>query len=230
MNWRWLHWLWRMPLLLLLLLVLLLLIFRVVPVPTSSFMLQQAVQHRLDDSVPAVRHHWVALEDMPESVLLAVIAAEDQLFPEHWGIDRNATEEAIRAALEGENSGGGSTITQQVAKNLFLWGGRSYVRKGLEWGLALLLEALWDKRRILEVYLNIAQFSAADYGVGAAADNLLKKPVKKITPNDAALMAAVLPLPAKYSVTQPSRYIRKRQQHILRQMRQLGGVAYLEKF
>ncbi|HMT94964.1 monofunctional biosynthetic peptidoglycan transglycosylase [uncultured Thiothrix sp.] len=224
-----LHWLWRIPLLLFLLVVLLLLIFRVAPVPTSSFMLQQSVVSWFDDSVPSVHHHWVSMEEIPPQVALAAVAAEDQLFPEHWGIDRGATERAIQAALEGESNGGGSTITQQVAKNLFLWGGRSYVRKGMEWGLAVLIETLWSKDRILEVYLNIAQFSAADYGVGAASDFLFKKPVAKLSEADAALLAAVLPLPEVYSVVKPSRYIQKRQRFILRQMRQLGGVAYLER-
>lgn len=224
-----LHWLWRIPLLFFLLVVLLLLIFRVAPVPTSSFMLQQSVAAWFDDSIPKVHHHWVSMEDIPPQVALAAVAAEDQLFPEHWGIDRGATERAIQAALEGESSGGGSTITQQVAKNLFLWGGRSYVRKGMEWGLAVLIETLWSKERILEVYLNIAQFSDADYGVGAASDFLFKKPVNKLSEADAALLAAVLPLPEVYSVVKPSRYIQKRQRFILRQMRQLGGVAYLER-
>lgn len=224
-----LHWLWRIPLLLFLLLVLLLLIFRVVPVPSSSFMLQQSMAAVFDDSIPPVRHQWVSMEDIPPSVALAAIAAEDQLFPEHWGIDRGATERAIQAALEGESSGGGSTITQQVAKNLFLWGGRSYLRKGMEWGLAVLIEALWSKERILEVYLNIAQFSEADYGVGAASEFLLKKSVANLSEQDAALLAAVLPLPEVYSVVKPSKYIQKRRRFILRQMRQLGGVAYLER-
>ena len=224
-----LHWLWRIPLLLFLLVVLLLLIFRVVPVPTSSFMLHQSLASWFDDSIPTVHHHWVSMDDIPPQVALAAVAAEDQRFPEHWGIDRGATERAIQAALEGESSGGGSTITQQVAKNLFLWGGRSYVRKGMEWGLAILIETLWSKERILEVYLNIAQFSDADYGVGAASDFLFKKPVAKLSESDAALLAAVLPLPEVYSVVKPSRYIQKRQRFILRQMRQLGGVAYLER-
>ncbi len=223
----WLHWLWRLPLLILAGVVLLIVIFRWVPLPGSSFMLQQTVSAWLDKEVPAVRYQWVDMEQIPPEMGLAVIASEDQLFPEHWGIDRGATEAAIRAALDGESSGGGSTITQQVAKNLFLWSGRSYVRKGLEWGLAVLIETLWSKRRILEVYLNIAQFSAADYGVGAAAANLLKKPVDKISTENASALAAVLPAPGSYSVTQPSRYIRKRQKTIQRQMRQLGGVGYL---
>lgn len=224
-----LHWLWRIPLLIFLLIVLLLLIFRVAPLPTSAFMLQQSVAAAFDDSVPKVHYQWVSMDEIPPLVALAAVAAEDQLFPEHWGIDRGATERAIQAVLDGESSGGGSTITQQVAKNLFLWGGRSYLRKGMEWGLAVLIEALWSKERILEVYLNIAQFSAADYGVGAASEFLFKKPVTRLSAHDAALLAAVLPLPEVYSVVKPSKYIQKRQRFILRQMHQLGGVAYLER-
>lgn len=159
---------------------------------------------------------------------LAVIAAEDQQFPHHWGIDQRATANAIRAALNGQDSGGGSTITQQVAKNLFLWSGRSYVRKGLEWGLALLIEALWSKQRILEVYLNIAQFSARSYGVGVASEEFFRKDAFKLTRGEAAALAAVLPAPTRYSVVKPSRYVRSRQRFIQRQMRQLGGVTYLQ--
>ena len=190
-------------------------------------MLQQQIAARFDDTVPAVRQKWVDYEDISTQMGIAVVASEDQLFPEHYGIDFASTKQAIRAALNGRSAGGGSTITQQVAKNLFLWSGRSYLRKGLEWGLALLIELVWDKRRILEVYLNIAQFSTQDYGVGAAAENLLNKPPKKLRRRDAALLAAVLPSPVRYRVKKPSRVVKKRQRHILRQMRQLGGPAYL---
>lgn len=226
-RWSWLHWLWRMPLFLLACSIVIILFYRVMPVATSSFMLQQTVAAYFDDEIPAVRQQWVNYEDISPHMVLAVIAAEDQLFPDHSGIDTASTRQAIRAALDGQSAGGGSTITQQVAKNMFLWSGRSYVRKGLEWGLALLLELLWDKRRILEVYLNIAQFSERDYGIGAAAVNLLKKKPEQLRQNDAALLAAVLPAPQHYRVNKPSRTVAKRQRHILKQMRQLGGVAYL---
>lgn len=176
-----------------------------------------------------MRHDWVSLEEIPKHMQLAVIASEDQRFADHWGVDMQATQAAIQAELKGKGKGGGSTITQQLAKNLFLWQGRSYLRKGLEWGLAGLIEIFWPKERILEVYLNTAQFSKADYGVGAAAQNLLKKPVSKLSRADAALLAAVLPSPEHYSVTKPSGYIRTRQNRILRQMRSIGGPTYLEK-
>lgn len=198
------------------------------PVGTSAFMLQQNIAAYFNEAVQPVRQQWVDYDAISPNMVLAVIASEDQLFPLHAGIDTASTRNAIQAALRGESAGGGSTITQQVAKNMFLWSGRSYVRKGLEWGLALLLELLWDKQRILEVYLNIAQFSERDYGVGAACENLLKKKKPaKLKPEDAALLAAVLPAPAHYQVGKPSRTVQKRQRHILKQMRQLGGVAYL---
>nr|CAA6813344.1 MAG: Monofunctional biosynthetic peptidoglycan transglycosylase (EC [uncultured Thiotrichaceae bacterium] len=191
-------------------------------------MFQQNVTAYFNDDVSPVRQEWVDYEAISPQLVLAVIASEDQLFPKHHGIDTASTRNAIKAAWNGHSAGGGSTITQQVAKNMFLWSGRSYVRKGLEWGLALLIELLWDKQRIIEVYLNIAQFGERDYGVGAACDNLLRKKVPaKLGRSDAALLAAVLPAPAHYRIDKPSRTVKKRQRHILKQMRQLGGVAYL---
>lgn len=222
------RWWWRVPFYLFLVLCLCLLLFRWVPVPTSAFMLRQDVSALLGGAVPFVRHDWVGLREIPRPVQLAVIAAEDQRFAEHWGIDVQATEAAIRAEWRGRAKGGGSTITQQLAKNLFLWEERSYLRKGLEWGIAALLELFWPKERILEVYLNTVQFSKADYGVGEAARNLLRKPVSQLTAADAALLAAVLPAPRVYSVTKPSAYVRARQQRILRQMRMLG-MGHLQK-
>ena len=133
-----------------------------------------------------------------------MIASEDQRFAEHWGIDVKATTDAINAELAGKKTGGGSTITQQLAKNLFLWEERSYVRKGLEWTIAGLMELVWSKERILEVYLNTAQFSNADYGVAAASQNLLHKPLSALSKSDAALLTAVLPAPRKFSVAKPS--------------------------
>lgn len=226
---HWAHWLWRVPLLLFVALCVWLLIFRWLPVPTSAFMLRQDVVAIFSAETPFVRHDWVSLEEIPRHMQIAVIASEDQRFAEHWGIDVAATEAAIRAEMRGRGKGGGSTITQQLVKNLFLWEGRSYVRKGLEWGISGVMEIFWSKERILEVYLNTAQFSNADYGVGAASQYLLKKPVGKLAAADAALLAAVLPAPRKYSVVKPSGYVRARQNRILRQMRSLGGAAYLQR-
>lgn len=229
-QWYWLHWLWRIPLALFLIIILLLLIWRTQPLPTTAFIVQQNIIARFDETVPKVRYQWVERSHIPDHAKLAVIASEDQRFAVHDGIDTQATQEAIQAALDGKSKGGGSTITQQVAKNIFLWSGRSYFRKGLEWILAVMIDALWSKERILEVYLNTAQFSTADYGIGAASQNLFKKPSDKLTPRDAALLAAVLPAPSHFSVVKPTAYVQKRQRQILRQMRLLGGTAYFDQF
>lgn len=226
---RWLYRLWRGLLWLLLGLCLWLLVFAWLPVPGSAFMLRQDVSALFDATVPPVRHQWTPLAEIPPAMQLAVIAAEDQQFAQHWGLDIGATAAAIDAALAGRRAGGGSTITQQLAKNLFLWEERSYVRKGLEWGLAGMIELFWSKQRILEVYLNTAQFGRSEYGVGAAAQHLFNKPVSKLGKQDAALLAAVLPGPTRYNAAKPSAYVSQRQRWILRQMRQMGGVKYLEK-
>ena len=224
-----LQWLWRIPLILMFLLCGWLVVFRFVPVPTSAFMLRQDITAIFSSETPFVRHQWISLEQIPAAMQLAVIASEDQRFAEHWGVDMQATTAAINAELKGKKTGGGSTITQQLAKNLFLWEERSYIRKGLEWTIASLMEVLWSKERILEVYLNTAQFSNADYGVAAACQNLLHKPVSALNKNDAALLTAVLPAPRKFSVMKPSGYVRTRQSRVLRQMRYIGGAAYLQR-
>ncbi len=224
-----LQWLWRIPVILMFLLCGWLVVFRFVPVPTSAFMLRQDITAIFSSETPFVRHQWISLEQIPAAMQLAVIASEDQRFAEHWGVDMQATTAAINAELKGKKTGGGSTITQQLAKNLFLWEERSYIRKGLEWTIASLMEVLWSKERILEVYLNTAQFSNADYGVAAACQNLLHKPVSALNKNDAALLTAVLPAPRKFSVMKPSGYVRTRQSRVLRQMRYIGGAAYLQR-
>ena len=192
-------------------------------------MLQHNVRALFDADLEFARHHWVPLFDIPAAMQLAVIASEDQKFPDHFGIDWASTQAAIHAYRSGQTSGGGSTITQQVVKNLFLWGGRSTFRKMIEWGLAMLVELFWSKERILEIYLNIAQLGRQEYGVGAASQYLLNKPVSQITREEAAMLAVVLPSPARMDVTRPSQYMRSRQAFILRQMRNLGGEAYLRR-
>ncbi len=158
---------------------------------------------------------------------LAVIAAEDQKFPEHWGFDVDAIETALGS--EGERMRGASTLSQQTAKNLFLWDGRSWVRKGLEAGLTVGIETVWTKRRILTVYLNIAEFGQGTFGVEAAAQRYFHKPASRLTIAEAALLAAVLPNPIRFRADAPSGYVRQRQQWIMRQMRQLGGEGFLQR-
>jgi monofunctional biosynthetic peptidoglycan transglycosylase len=157
------------------------------------------------------------------------VAAEDQKFPHHHGFDVQAIQDAMDEADEGERLRGASTITQQTAKNLFLWGGRSFVRKGLEAYFTVLLELEWPKRRILEVYLNIAEFGDGVYGAEAAANQFFHKPASQLSAHEAALLASVLPNPKKLHAERPSPYVQRHSEWIERQVRQLGGTAYLPR-
>ena len=170
---------------------------------------------------------WVDLDRISPNLPLAVVAAEDQKFPEHWGFDVEAIEKAYSLNQHGHKVRGASTISQQVAKNLYLWSGRSYFRKGLEAYFTVLIEALWPKRRILEVYLNIAEFGYGIYGAEAAAQRFFHKPASRLSRSDAAVLAAVLPNPERLSAAAPSRYVQQRREWILGQMQALGGPEML---
>lgn len=212
----------------LVLVVLLVLLFRWVPPPTTSFILQASWDAwQQPQMYQPVSHNWVPYRAISPELALAVIAAEDQRFPDHFGIDTIELTHAITS--DADNPRGASTITQQVAKNLFLWSGRSYLRKSLEAGLALLIEALWPKKRILEVYLNMAQFGNGIYGADAASRRIFNTRAKYLDRYQAARLAAVLPNPVVYSATDPQPHVIKRQQWIMRQMHNLGGVTYLQK-
>jgi monofunctional biosynthetic peptidoglycan transglycosylase len=203
--------------------ILLVLVFRFVPVPTSGLMVQRRVEAWAGDKPYTSRHRWVPLEDISPSLGAAVIAAEDQNFTEHFGFDWQAIEKAVQHNEHSRRKRGASTVSQQTAKNLFLWSSRSWTRKGLEAWFTLLIEAGWSKKRILEVYLNIVEFGDGVYGAEAAARTFFGKPAKRLTPSEAALLAAVLPNPRRFHAGAPSEYIRGRQAWILNQMRQLGG-------
>jgi monofunctional biosynthetic peptidoglycan transglycosylase len=196
----------------------------------SSFMLTTRIQRTLDQ-VPKrnIRYRWVDYAEIAPAMRLAVIAAEDQKFAEHSGFDWKAIRRAIRHNGHGRRVKGGSTISQQVAKNLFLWRSQSYLRKGIEAYLTLIIELLWPKQRILEVYLNIAQFSPRHFGVNEAARHFFGTAPARLNPSQAALLAAVLPSPMRYDVARPSRYVRSRQRWIQRQMNRLG-MQYLRQF
>jgi len=202
--------------------LLLVLPWRWLPPPTSSFMLQYWVSEST-----APNHQWIRYEEIAPIMALAVIAGEDQRFPTHKGFDLHEIRQAISDYRAGRPLRGASTISQQVAKNLYLWPGRSMPRKILEAWFTLLIEATWPKQRILEVYLNIAQFSRHHFGVEAASQYYFNKPARELTAKEAALLAAVLPAPVYYRIDQPSEQVRFRQGWILRQMNQLGGPAYL---
>jgi monofunctional biosynthetic peptidoglycan transglycosylase len=169
----------------------------------------------------------VSLEQISPHAAIAVIASEDQQFPFHAGFDFNSIREAVRASEHGRRLRGASTISQQVAKNLFLWNGHSFIRKGFEAYFTVLIEAFWPKERILEMYLNIAQFGDGIYGVQAAAERFWGTSARRLTPEEAALLAAVLPNPLRMHAERPSTYVLERRDWILEQMRELGGAGYL---
>ena len=195
---------------------------------TSAFMLEARVAAwRAHERGYDTDFRWVSLEQISPHAAIAVIASEDQQFPFHAGFDFNSIREAVRASERGHRLRGASTISQQVAKNLFLWPGHSFVRKGLEAYFTVLIETLWPKERILEMYLNLAQFGDGIYGVQAAAGRFWHKPALRLSSSEAALLAAVLPNPLRLHAERPSRYLLERRDWILGQMRDLGGDAYL---
>lgn len=205
------------------------LLFRWVPVPLTSFMLQDRVGARISgDADYRYAHDWVPWKDISPHAAVAVIAAEDQKFPVHRGFDLDAIDDALEDARRGGRVRGASTISQQVAKNLFLWPGRSWLRKGLEVWFTVLIEALWPKQRILEVYLNSAEFGRGVWGVEAASQRYFDRPASRLGRYEAALLAAVLPSPRRLRVDRPSGYVRGRQAWILAQMARLGGPALLQ--
>lgn len=214
-----------------LLLFAVLLVFRWVSLPTSSFIYKQnSLAANSPEIYEKAKYQWVDWESIPSHLALAVVAAEDQRFPNHWGIDTIELKKALAQNSRGKSQPrGASTITQQTAKNLFLWNQRSYLRKLLEAGLSLSLEIAWPKKRILEVYLNIAQFGDAIFGVKEASRLLFDKKVQDLSMEESAMLAAVLPKPAISNVNDPSPALVKRQKWILKQMKQLGGNNYIRK-
>lgn len=183
---------------------------RWLPPPTTAFMLQSPVR--------PVHYDWVAAERISRYMKRAVVASEDQKFYQHDGFDFEAIEKAAKHNRKSTRRRGGSTISQQTAKNLFLWSGGGYFRKGLEAGFTVLIETLWPKERILEVYLNIAEFGPGVYGVEAAARQVFGKSAARLSASEAARLAAVLPSPRRWSARDPGPYVSKRSAWILRQI------------
>lgn len=180
--------------------LLLVVLFRFAPVPVTATML-------MDER--GITKNWEPLSDIDRNLVRAVIAAEDGKFCSHNGFDREAIEEAIRRNAEGGRIRGGSTISQQTAKNVFLWQGGGYFRKGLEAWFTFLIETVWGKRRIMEVYLNVAETGIGTYGAEAGAERYFGKSAARLSPTEAARMAAALPLPKERSVTNPSGWLRR---------------------
>lgn len=210
---------------------LLVLVLRFVAPTTSAYMLErQVAQAWRGDHDYRARYRWVPFDRIAPVAPLAMVAGEDQTFPFNHGFDIASIRTAIAEAEDGGRLRGASTITQQTARNLFLWSGGGYFRKGLEAWFTVLIDLTWPKRRILEVYANIAEFGDGIYGVEAASQAYFDRPASRLTAHQAALLAAVLPDPRDWHADHPSPYVQRRAAWIERQMRQLGGVAYvLEK-
>lgn len=199
------------------------LILRWLPPPSSAFMVQQRF------SGIAVDYRWVPMQRISPNAALAVIASEDQNFFTHWGIDLEAIADAIEDNRTRQRNRGASTISQQVAKNLFLWPGHSYIRKALEAYLTLVMELLWPKQRILEVYLNIVEMGKGVFGVEAAGQQFFHKQALHLNRYESATLAAVLPNPKKMSAEHPSNYVAHRTRQIIQQMTALEGPDILNK-
>ena len=195
------------------------LLFRFVPVPFTPLMVTRAFEHKADGKEMIANHDWVPLEEISPELQKAVIASEDDKFLTHHGFDFEAMKKAYKNNKKGKKIKGGSTITQQTAKNVFLWQGRSYLRKGLEAYFTVLIEVLWSKERIMEVYLNSIEMGDGIYGAQAAAQYWYHKDAADLTRYEAAGIAAILPNPLKYRPTKSSSYIERRKGRIVRLMR-----------
>jgi monofunctional biosynthetic peptidoglycan transglycosylase len=198
--------------------------------PTTAFMLRDRAGALLTRAKGyEFRHEWRDWDQISKYAPLAAVAAEDQRFPLHRGFDFKQIDKALADRERGRRVRGASTISQQVAKNLFLWPGQSWFRKGLEAGITVLIELAWPKQRILEVYLNIAEFGRGTYGVEAASSRFYRKGASRLTRREAATLAAVLPNPRLLRADRPSAYVARRRDRILGQMRALGGPSYLKQ-
>jgi monofunctional biosynthetic peptidoglycan transglycosylase len=220
---------WRGALAFIVLSIALVLLFRFVPPPGSMVMVERKIQSWINSEPIDIQRQWRSWDNLSSNAKLAVIAAEDQRFPQHRGFDLVELKRALKASLDGERLRGASTLSQQTAKNVFLWSGRSWARKGLEVWFTLLIEMLWSKQRILEVYLNVAEWDTGVFGLEAAAGHYFGASGSALTERQASLLAAILPSPRTRSASRPDAQVERRSQWILQQMHNLGGVRYLER-
>ncbi|MHB0777633.1 monofunctional biosynthetic peptidoglycan transglycosylase [Halomonas sp. WWR20] len=209
--------------------VLLVALFRVVPVFGSMVMVERKIESWISGEALDIQQQWTPWPRLSDNAKLAVIAAEDQRFPMHSGFDLVQMRRALDAWFQGESLRGASTLSQQTAKNLFLWTGRNWLRKGLEAWFTVLIELLWPKERILEVYLNIAEWDTGVFGLEAAAQHYFGVSATRLSEVQASRLAAILPNPRAWSASRPSAYIEQRSAWIRKQMRNLGGTAYLQR-
>lgn len=203
--------------------------FRFFPIPITPLMIIRLVEQNNKDKSFKLKKNWVPKEEISNNLRLAVICSEDQNFFKHYGFDFEAIEKAYKQNKKGKKIKGASTISQQTAKNVFLWPGRSYVRKGLEVYFTFLIELIWSKERILEVYLNVIEMGDGVYGAEAASNEFFNKKAKNLTESQAALIAAVLPNPLKWSPANPNGYISWKKNRIVGRMKKSGGIENLKK-
>ena len=204
-------------------------LFRFVPVPLTPLMLIRCFEQKSDGKDMRLKHDWVALEEINEKLQLAVVCSEDQNYLKHTGFDWGAIKKAMKQNKKGKRIRGGSTITQQTAKNVFLWPGRSYIRKGMEAYFTFLIELFWSKERIMEVYLNSIEMGDGIYGAEAAAQFWFKKSASKLTKDQASAIAAILPNPVKYVANPPSYFVQSRKSWIKQQMSFWGNDLDYDK-
>jgi len=204
-------------------------LLRHIPIHGSTVMLERKVEALLSGERLPIQQQWRAWDELSVQAKLAVIAAEDQRFPHHRGFDMNEMRRAWEASRNGGRLRGASTISQQTAKNLFLWTGRSWMRKGLEAWFTLLIEALWPKQRILEVYLNIVEWDHGVFGLEAASQHYFGVSADQLSVVQASRLAAILPSPRARDAARPDPQVERRSQWIRRQMQNLGGPGYLEQ-
>ena len=228
---RWLRWLFLwLPLCFVLFTLTQVLYLRWLPPPASSFMANRWLEAKLGREPGfALRYDWRDAGAISPNLPIALVAAEDQNFPSHRGFDFKAIDKAMSSNRRGRKLRGASTISQQLAKNLFLWQGRSYLRKGLEAWYTVLIEATWPKSRIIEVYANVVEFGDGIYGAEAAAQHFFHKPAARLSLAESARLAAVLPSPRRYDAGRPGPYVQRRARWIERQVQHLGGPAYLSR-
>ena len=205
-------------------------LFRWMPVPLTPLMIIRCVEQKNEDKSMTLKHDWVSLEEIAPKLQLAVVCSEDQNYLKHYGFDWGAIEKAMKANDSGKKIRGGSTISQQTAKNVFLWPGRSYIRKGFEAYFTLLIETFWSKERIMEVYLNSIEMGNGVYGAEAAAKYWFKKSAVKLNKDECSAVAAILPNPLKYVANPPSAYISKRKAWIKQQMSFWGNQLDYNKY
>ena len=220
------RWIWKVMLWFFGLSVVSVLIFKWVPVPFTPLMVTRIIEFKLDGNDAIYSHKWVPLEEISPNLQKAVIASEDGNYLKHYGFDFNAMQKAFKNNTKGKRLKGGSTISQQTAKNVFLWQGRSYIRKGLEAYFTVLIELIWGKERIMEVYLNSIEMGNGVYGAQEAARHWYRKGAIDLTKKEAAGIAAILPNPRKYKASNSSSYINSRKVKIMRVMRHLGKIEY----